>query len=88
MCLWVRNRTTAPIYIWGHSLGSALAAETAAHLSNQNFNLSGLILESAFTSLREELYVHPYGKVSGHFEIEYLFCIFSANRIDRYVNGV
>ncbi|CAH1119732.1 unnamed protein product [Phaedon cochleariae] len=60
---WIRNRTQSPIYIWGHSLGSAVAAETVATLKKKDESPSGLILESAFTSLEEELYVHPYGKI-------------------------
>ncbi|KAJ8965344.1 hypothetical protein NQ317_018797 [Molorchus minor] len=60
---WVLNKTNSPIYIWGHSLGAALATSTLAALENMEINSTGLILESAFTSLRDELYVHPYGKI-------------------------
>lgn len=60
--------------MWGHSLGAALAAETAAKLNKQNFNTSGLVLESGFTSLREEMYVHPYGKVKFYITIFNLLC--------------
>ncbi|KAG5882167.1 hypothetical protein JTB14_002891 [Gonioctena quinquepunctata] len=60
---WVRNRTRSPIYIWGHSLGSALATSAVAHLEKTGIYVRGLVLESAFTSLRDELYVHQYGKL-------------------------
>ncbi|KAJ8944122.1 hypothetical protein NQ318_013304 [Aromia moschata] len=60
---WVLNKTNSPIYIWGHSLGSALATSTVAELENSKIYSKGLILESAFTSLHDELYVHPYGKI-------------------------
>ncbi|KAJ8968626.1 hypothetical protein NQ314_002206, partial [Rhamnusium bicolor] len=60
---WVLNRTNSPIYIWGHSLGSALATSTAVALINSDIHPKGLILESAFTNLHEELYVHPYGMI-------------------------
>lgn len=59
---WLQNRTESPIFIWGHSLGAGLAASTVARL-DQNANLSGLVLEAAFTSLTDELYFHPYVKV-------------------------
>ncbi|ENN79842.1 hypothetical protein YQE_03664, partial [Dendroctonus ponderosae] len=58
---WLQNRTESPIYIWGHSLGANLATSTVARL-DQNANLTGLILEAAFTSLTDELYFHPYVK--------------------------
>lgn len=59
---WVQNRTNSPIYIWGHSLGAALATHTVVTLNDLRYP-KGLILESAFTSLRDEMYVHPYAKV-------------------------
>ncbi|KAL1517699.1 hypothetical protein ABEB36_001434 [Hypothenemus hampei] len=57
---WLRNRTNAAIYIWGHSLGTALATGTIAQLDNAN--ITGFILESSFTTFRDELYYHPYVK--------------------------
>ncbi|XP_018561593.1 monoacylglycerol lipase ABHD12 isoform X1 [Anoplophora glabripennis] len=60
---WLRNRTNSPIYIWGHSLGAALATETEVALRNLNYSPKGLVLESAFTNLRDEMYVHPYVKI-------------------------
>nr|XP_023019045.1 monoacylglycerol lipase ABHD12-like isoform X2 [Leptinotarsa decemlineata] len=60
---WVKNRTLSPIYVWGHSLGSALATRTVASLENSGIHTYGLVLESAFTNLRDELYVHPFGKI-------------------------
>lgn len=60
---WVQNRTNSPIYLWGHSLGASLATDTAVALRDLNHYPKGLVLESAFTSLRDELYVHPYAKI-------------------------
>jgi abhydrolase domain-containing protein 12 len=62
---WLVTKTSAPIFIWGHSLGTALASRTTVILHSKP-NISqpvGLILEAAFTKMSEELYVHPYGKV-------------------------
>lgn len=60
---WVQNRTNSPIYVWGHSLGAALATHTIAVLERSSYYPKGLVLESAFTSLRAEMHVHPYAKV-------------------------
>lgn len=62
---WLISKTDTDIYLWGHSLGTALAAHTALILSRRNIRQPvGLVLEAAFTKMSEELKVHPYGKVS------------------------
>lgn len=58
---WLQNRTDSPIFVWGHSLGTALATRTVAQLSGE-YNTSGLILEAPFTTFKEELYHHPIVK--------------------------
>ncbi|XP_030755401.1 lysophosphatidylserine lipase ABHD12-like isoform X2 [Sitophilus oryzae] len=58
---WVRKKTKASIYVWGHSLGTAVATNTLSQLEN-NGNASGLILEAPFTNLKDEIYAHPYLK--------------------------
>ncbi|KAJ8919719.1 hypothetical protein NQ315_006247 [Exocentrus adspersus] len=60
---WVENHTNSEIYIWGHSLGAAIATHTVTSLNGSNFPPKGLVLESAFTSLQDEMYVHPYAKI-------------------------
>lgn len=74
---WVRRKTERRIYLWGHSLGAAIATRTAATLADLPMSFhhvgareeerraalpAGLVLESPFTSLREEIPLHPYGK--------------------------
>lgn len=59
---WLQERTNSPIYVWGHSLGTALAVSTLAELKTSS-NVTGLVLEAAFTSFRDELYHHPNIKV-------------------------
>ncbi|XP_066260371.1 lysophosphatidylserine lipase ABHD12-like [Euwallacea similis] len=58
---WVQDRTNSPIYVWGHSLGTSLATGALTQLG-KSANITGVILEAAFTSLRDELYHHPYVK--------------------------
>lgn len=52
------------VLIWGHSLGSAVAARLAAELAAQPASELplGLVLESAFTSLPELLPDYPLGR--------------------------
>lgn len=59
---WLRSRTDAPIYVWGHSLGTSLATSTLSKLGEEA-NVTGLILEASFTNFREALYHNPYVKV-------------------------
>lgn len=60
---WIRNKTSARIFIWGHSLGTAIGTRTVAALREQNIIPTGLILEAPFTTMREELPLHPVGRV-------------------------
>ncbi|CAH0547857.1 unnamed protein product [Brassicogethes aeneus] len=60
---WVLEQTNAKIFVYGHSLGTALATRMIAHLSKENISPVGLILESPFTSFLEEIAEHKYGKL-------------------------
>lgn len=60
---WLRERTKAKIYVWGRSLGASLALRSVAELSKVNIVPTAVIVESAFTTMREELPVHPFGQV-------------------------
>jgi len=48
-------------YIYGHSLGGAVAIDLAAHLAGGAQGASGLIVESSFTSLSEAVSEMGYG---------------------------
>lgn len=52
---WLSTQTTADIYIWGHSIGAAIATHAIAELKKENITPAGLFLEAPFTSLREEI---------------------------------
>jgi len=44
------------IYLWGHSLGTAVAVQLAARLSDdESTSLGGIIMEGAFTNIHEAL---------------------------------
>lgn len=60
---WVRQQTSAEIYVWGHSLGTALSTHTVKTLKMEGIIPYGLMLEAPFTTMREEITYHPIGKV-------------------------
>ncbi|XP_031357263.1 lysophosphatidylserine lipase ABHD12-like [Photinus pyralis] len=60
---WTRTHTGNDAYVWGHGLGSSIAAKTVAQLRNESIVPKGLFLESAFTNLEELLTVNSYMKI-------------------------
>jgi fermentation-respiration switch protein FrsA (DUF1100 family) len=60
---WVVEREPDPSrrYIYGHSLGGAIAVDLAAYVSNTAASARGLIVESSFTSLPELVSESGYG---------------------------
>ncbi|KAK4872834.1 hypothetical protein RN001_014863 [Aquatica leii] len=53
---WVRELTESNIYIWGHSLGTAISTHMLSLLTTAP---NGLILESPFNNMRDEIGKHP-----------------------------
>lgn len=47
---WVKSKTKSPIFLWGHSLGTAISVMALAELRGQGHQSKGLFLESAFTN--------------------------------------
>ncbi|XP_050518670.1 lysophosphatidylserine lipase ABHD12 isoform X2 [Diabrotica virgifera virgifera] len=60
---WIRALTDNDIYVWGHSLGTALSTHSVKRLKEQSIVPSGLILESPFTTMREEIPATSLGKI-------------------------
>ncbi|XP_057651355.1 lysophosphatidylserine lipase ABHD12-like isoform X1 [Diorhabda carinulata] len=60
---WIRSHTKNDIYVWGHSLGGALAVHSVKRLKLENIIPMGLILESTFTTIREEIPATQIGKM-------------------------
>jgi abhydrolase domain-containing protein 12 len=57
---WLKRQTgNVPVYIWGHSLGSAVATKTASRLCAEGAKFNGLILESPFNNFVEAASNHP-----------------------------
>lgn len=47
------------VYIWGHSLGSAVGVQLAAWLNTENSRLNGLVLESPFNNMIDGINQSP-----------------------------
>ncbi|KAK4873293.1 hypothetical protein RN001_015322 [Aquatica leii] len=60
---WLRNNTKADIYVWGHSMGTAVAAHTVDRLKQDGLVPMGLVLESPYTTLREEALRYPLARL-------------------------
>lgn len=74
---WVRNKTASKIYIWGHSLGTAVSTHGLSELGNESIVPAGLILESPFNNLQSEISEHPFSRVSkdkASTKMHFLFC--------------
>lgn len=50
-----------PVYIWGHSLGSAVATHLSLELWNRGAHPKGVILDAPFTSMVEAVVSHIFG---------------------------
>lgn len=62
--MWIRNLTKNEIYVWGHSLGGALALHTVKNLRELDSVPMGVAIESSFTTMREEAKSTSIAKVS------------------------
>ncbi|KDR08111.1 monoacylglycerol lipase ABHD12 isoform X3 [Zootermopsis nevadensis] len=61
---WVQERAKAsPLYVWGHSLGTGVSSHALSLLAQEGKKADGLILESPFNNLRDELKEHPFSKL-------------------------
>lgn len=60
---WLKERTKAKIFIWGHSLGSAVATHVTANLKKARITPMGVVLETPFTSVIDVMKLHPIVKV-------------------------
>ncbi len=58
---WIQQHATnSPVFIWGHSLGSAAATYLTKELSHHQDAPSGLILDAPFTNIIEAAMSHPF----------------------------
>ncbi|XP_034418599.1 lysophosphatidylserine lipase ABHD12-like [Cyclopterus lumpus] len=60
---WVKKQSRGPVCLWGHSLGSGVATNTAAKAQEQGSAVDALILEAAFTTIGEVVVNYPLTKI-------------------------
>ncbi|XP_068145176.1 lysophosphatidylserine lipase ABHD12 isoform X1 [Drosophila tropicalis] len=64
---YIANITSNPIIIWGHSLGTGVATHLCAKLAHlKERGPRGVILESPFTNIRDEIRMHPFSRPFKH----------------------
>lgn len=64
---YIANLTSNPIFIWGHSLGTGVATHMCAKLAHmKERGPRGVILESPFTNIRDEIRLHPFSRPFRH----------------------
>ncbi|XP_054005988.1 lysophosphatidylserine lipase ABHD12 isoform X5 [Hylaeus anthracinus] len=54
---------SAPVFVWGHSLGTGVSTHVLALLAAENVQPAGLFLESPFNNIAEELSEHPLAQL-------------------------
>ncbi|KAL2082049.1 hypothetical protein ACEWY4_021867 [Coilia grayii] len=58
---WVKAHSGSSLVIlWGHSLGTGVATNTALELQEQGVTVDGVILEGAFSNIRQAGASHPF----------------------------
>lgn len=64
---YIANITSNPIVVWGHSLGTGVATHLCSQLANlRERGPRGVILESPFTNIRDEIRMHPFSRLFKH----------------------
>ncbi|KAL3984988.1 Alpha/beta hydrolase family protein [Acanthocheilonema viteae] len=57
---YARSHSKSDIYLWGHSIGTAIATAATMEFSEEGSPPTGLILESPFNNLNDVVTHHPY----------------------------
>uniref|UniRef100_A0A1B6KQE8 AB hydrolase-1 domain-containing protein n=1 Tax=Graphocephala atropunctata TaxID=36148 RepID=A0A1B6KQE8_9HEMI len=61
---WVRERVTkGHVFVWGHSLGTAIVSHTLAELEGEGRRVAGVMLEAPFNNLGEEIREYPISQL-------------------------
>ncbi|XP_043473987.1 lysophosphatidylserine lipase ABHD12 isoform X2 [Leptopilina heterotoma] len=57
---------SAPVFVWGHSLGTGVSTHALALLANDENQPAGLFLESPFNNIASEISEHPLAQIFKH----------------------
>lgn len=61
---WLRKRVaSSPLIVWGHSLGTGVTTKMVNRLCSEGDPPAGVILESPFNNLRDEILHHPFASL-------------------------
>lgn len=61
---YITEVTRAPVFLWGHSLGTGVSTHMLAKMQKRNvFGPRLVILESPFNNIREEVRAHPFARI-------------------------
>ncbi|XP_073987588.1 lysophosphatidylserine lipase ABHD12 isoform X2 [Rhodnius prolixus] len=61
---WVKLKAgSSPIFLWGHSLGSGIASHLLDILEKQKEEIQGLVLESPFNNMSDEIRSYPLARI-------------------------
>ncbi|XP_012229314.1 lysophosphatidylserine lipase ABHD12 isoform X2 [Linepithema humile] len=65
---WVMKKVngSAPVFVWGHSLGTGVSTHVLALLATENIQPTGLFLEAPFNNIADELTEHPFAQIFKH----------------------
>lgn len=65
---WVLKKVngSAPVFVWGHSLGTGVSAHVLALLATENIQPAALFLEAPFNNIADELTEHPFSQLFKH----------------------
>ncbi|KAL0128664.1 hypothetical protein PUN28_003798 [Cardiocondyla obscurior] len=65
---WVMKKVngSAPVFVWGHSLGTGVSTHVLALLAAENIQPAGLFLEAPFNNIQDELTEHPFAQMFKH----------------------
>ncbi|XP_041828786.1 lysophosphatidylserine lipase ABHD12-like [Melanotaenia boesemani] len=61
---WVKKQSRSSVVcLWGHSLGSGVATNTALQLQEQGSAVDALILQAPYTRIGKVVAIHPFAKM-------------------------
>lgn len=64
---FIRQRTSNPIFLWGHSLGTGVSTHMLSVMDKMGIPAPpAVVLESPFNNIRDEIREHPFSKFYRH----------------------
>lgn len=67
MYSYIKSVTNSPVFVWGHSLGTGVGTHFMSRLVEDGLPLpQGVVLESPFSNIRDEVRQHPFSWLFRH----------------------